>query len=296
MWLPSDYPPGSDGHSADRAGLTLGQMGWFFSVLRIARQNTRSDLSWSALRGVSFYTAIYSNAVQRADTDGLVRNRRRSFTRPKTIILRFRTVKSKNCARRLDWREGIAAKGTQVIRATISALDTLHMAGLCGMLGVMLIRSAGHDDQCAIWAIIGPTIRAGETYALDRDLSKADALAYWMGADRDTFVAEEGGLILGTYYIRANQAGGGRHVCNCGYMTDATATGRGVAREMCKHSLENARSKGFRAMQFNFVLSTNERAVRLWQSLGFEIVGRLPEAFLHPAHGYVDALVMFQTL
>lgn len=160
----------------------------------------------------------------------------------------------------------------------------------------MLIRPACNNDGSAIWTIIGPTVRAGETYALDRDLSQADALAYWMGSDRDTFVAEGGGLIVGTYYIRANQAGGGRHVCNCGYMTDATASGRGVARQMYEHSLALARSQGFRAMQFNFVVSTNERAVRLWQSLGFAIVGRLPEAFLHPSRGYVDALVMFQTL
>ncbi|RUM27139.1 N-acetyltransferase [Rhizobium vallis] len=160
----------------------------------------------------------------------------------------------------------------------------------------MLIRPADKNDQDAIWRIIGPTIRAGETYALDRDLSEADALAYWMGADRETFVAEEGGVILGTYYIKANQAGGGRHVCNCGYMTDVAAAGRGVARRMHEHSLDHARVRGFRAMQFNFVVSSNQRAVQLWQSLGFDIVGRLPGAFLHPTEGYVDALVMFRNL
>ena len=109
-------------------------------------------------------------------------------------------------------------------------------------------------------------------------------------------MAEEDGAILGTYYMRPNQAGGGRHVCNCGYMTRASASGRGVARSMCEHSLAYARSRGYRAMQLNFVISTNERAVRLWQSLGFEIVGRLPDAFLHPAHGHVDALVMYRLL
>lgn len=160
----------------------------------------------------------------------------------------------------------------------------------------MLIRPAGKDDKSAIWRIIGPTIRAGETYALDRDLSEADALAYWMGADRETFVAEEDGVILGTYFIKANQAGGGWHVCNCGYMTDPAAGGRGVARRMHEHSLDHARLKGFRAMQFNFVISSNERAVQLWQSLGFDVVGRLPGVFLHPTEGYVDALVMFRTL
>jgi L-amino acid N-acyltransferase YncA len=160
----------------------------------------------------------------------------------------------------------------------------------------MLIRPARSEDAVAIWSIIGPTIRAGETYALDPQMSETEALGYWLEADKETFVAEEDGVILGTYYMRPNQAGGGAHVCNCGYMTSAAATGRGIARLMCQHSLDHARARGYRAMQFNFVVSTNERAVRLWESLGFEIVGRLPLAFKHPTRGYVDALVMFQTL
>ena len=160
----------------------------------------------------------------------------------------------------------------------------------------MLIRNAEAGDAQSIAAIIMPTIRDGATYALDPDMSEADALAYWMGPDKETFVAEEDGAILGTYYMRPNQAGGGRHVCNCGYMTSLAATGRGVARRMCEHSLVHARFQGYRAMQFNFVVSTNERAVGLWQSLRFEIVGRLPLAFRHPTHGYVDALVMYQAL
>jgi L-amino acid N-acyltransferase YncA len=160
----------------------------------------------------------------------------------------------------------------------------------------MNIRNATAADAPAIAEIIMPTIREGATYTLDRDMSEADALRYWMSSDKETFVAEENGVVLGTYFIRPNQAGGGQHVCNCGYMTRASATGRGVARSMCEHSLAHARSRGYRAMQFNFVVSTNERAVRLWQSLGFEIVGRLPEAFRDPVHGYVDALVMYQAL
>jgi L-amino acid N-acyltransferase YncA len=160
----------------------------------------------------------------------------------------------------------------------------------------MQIREARAGDAPAILEIILPIIREGTTYALDQDMSEAGALSYWMGADKETFVAEEDGVILGTYYIRPNQAGGGRHVCNCGYMTRASATGRGVARRMCEHSLAYAASRGFRAMQFNFVISTNERAVRLWQSLGFETAGRLPDAFLHPESGYVDALVMYRLL
>ena len=160
----------------------------------------------------------------------------------------------------------------------------------------MLIRPARPEDAPAIWSIIGPTIRAGETYALDPEMSEADALSYWLSTEKETFVAEDEGAILGTYYMKANQAGGGAHVCNCGYMTAAAATGKGIARRMCEHSLRHAQMRGFKAMQFNFVVSTNERAVRLWQSLGFDTVGRLPNAFRHPTHGYVDALVMFRPL
>jgi ribosomal protein S18 acetylase RimI-like enzyme len=160
----------------------------------------------------------------------------------------------------------------------------------------MLIRKAEASDFDAIWQILEPTIRAGETYALPREMSKSDALAYWIGADRETFVAQENGAIVGTYYLRANQPGGGAHVANCGYMTAAASIGRGIARRMCQHSLHHARECGFKAMQFNFVIGTNWRAIRLWQSLGFEIVGRLPAAFAHPRDGYVEALVMFRTL
>jgi ribosomal protein S18 acetylase RimI-like enzyme len=158
------------------------------------------------------------------------------------------------------------------------------------------IRRATPADAAAIWRILEPTIRAGETYALPQDLSEEAALAYWLGGDRESFVAEADDEILGTYYLRANQLGRGAHVCNCGYMTAAQAAGRGVARAMCAHSLDQARDSGFRAMQFNCVVSSNDRAVRLWQAMGFEIVGRLPGAFDHPALGYVDALVMHRAL
>ena len=160
----------------------------------------------------------------------------------------------------------------------------------------LLIRPATADDAEAIRAIICPVIRAEETYALDPAISEDEALAYWLAPDKQTFVAEAGGHVLGTYYLRANQAGGGSHVCNCGYMTGAAAAGRGVASAMCAHSLDLARSQGFRAMQFNFVVSTNTRAVALWERMGFAVVGRLPGAFRHPSLGYVDALVMYRSL
>ena len=160
----------------------------------------------------------------------------------------------------------------------------------------MEIRPADPRDDEAIWSIIGPIIRAGETYALPPALPRADALAYWKAPGHEVFVAELDGRVVGTYYLRANQGGGGSHVANCGYMTAAHATGKGVARAMCAHSLNHERARGFLGMQYNFVVSTNERAIRLWQSFGFEIVGRLPGAFAHPRLGLVDALVMYRRL
>ena len=164
------------------------------------------------------------------------------------------------------------------------------------MLSEMLVREATANDADAIWKILEPVIRGRDTYTLPENLSREDALAYWNSPGHEVFVAEENAEILGTYYLRANQKGGGAHVANCGYMTAVWASGRGVARTMCQHSLQHAKERGFRAMQFNFVVSSNERAVRLWQSMGFEIVGRLPGAFKHPTLGLVDALVMYRHL
>jgi ribosomal protein S18 acetylase RimI-like enzyme len=160
----------------------------------------------------------------------------------------------------------------------------------------MIVRPAVDRDADAIWKILEPVIRAGETYALSRDMTREAALAYWHSPEYEVFVAEDAGNVVGTYHLRANQAGGGAHVANCGYMTAPQATGRGVARAMCLHSLERAKERGFRAMQFNFVVSANERAVRLWQSLGFEIVGTLPDAFQHPRLNPVDVFVMYRAL
>ena len=161
----------------------------------------------------------------------------------------------------------------------------------------MVIREAvAAPDGDAIWAILEPVIRAGETYPLPRDMDRDSALAYWFSPEHEVFVAEESGKVVGTYFLKANQKGAGAHIANCGYITAPHAIGRGVARAMCAHSLERANERGFRAMQFNFVVSTNERAVRLWQSCGFEIVGRLPLVFEHPKLGFVDALVMYRQL
>ena len=161
---------------------------------------------------------------------------------------------------------------------------------------MLTVREARADDADAIWTILEPMVRAGDTYTLPREMSREAALAFWFASGHEVFVAEEDGGLVGTYFLRANQAGGGSHVANCGYVTAARAAGKGVARAMCGHSLEHAKSRGFRAMQFNFVVSSNERAVRLWKSFGFEIVGRLPEAFRHPSGNYADAYVMYRLL
>ena len=160
----------------------------------------------------------------------------------------------------------------------------------------MLIRPSETRDEDAIWHILEPTFRAGETYPLPCDISRNDALAYWHSPGHAVFVAEDKGTIVGSYYLRANNRGGGQHVANCGYIVAPDAFGRGVARAMCAHSLDQARARGFTEMQFNFVIASNERAVRLWQDLGFAIVGRLPGAFRHPRLGLVDAYVMVRSL
>lgn len=162
----------------------------------------------------------------------------------------------------------------------------------------MLIRPASRieADAQTIWELLEPTIRAGETQALPQDLSRADALSYWLAPGHEVFIAEELNTAVGTYFIRPNQAGGGAHVANCAYVVSPAATGRGIAQAMCNHSVEHARSRGYLAMQFNFVVSSNERAVRLWQHLGFQTIGRSPKAFRHPNLGLVDALIMHRAL
>ncbi len=160
----------------------------------------------------------------------------------------------------------------------------------------MNIREATNADFDQIWSIFHEIVAAGETYAYRRDTNKAQAKSIWLDYPRKTYVFEEDGIILGTYFIKTNQDGQGDHVCNCGYMVSSAARGRGMATKMCEHSQDIARELGYKAMQFNFVAASNEGAVRLWDKLGFETVGRLPKAFNHPTQGYVDALVMYKWL
>ena len=142
--------------------------------------------------------------------------------------------------------------------------------------------------------MLEPVFRAGDTYAIDPAISREDALAYWCA--HHAYVAEVGGTPLGTFYIRPNQQGGGAHVCNCGYITARAAQGKGIARAMLAFSLDEARRLGFEAMQYNFVLATNARAIETWRRAGFGEIGRIPRAFRLPGGAYTDALILHRFL
>jgi len=187
-------------------------------------------------------------------------------------------------------------------------------------LRMIQVRAATEADRDAIWNVFQEIIASGDTYAFDPKMSREEALAYWFRADTHTYVAEvdresvgeadsfpgtatpsptgemNKRVIVGTYILRPNQAGGGSHVANAAFMVAPDAQGSGVGREMAEHCLGQARGMGFRAMQFNFVVSTNAPAIHLWEQLGFKIVGTLPGAFHHPEKGYVDVYVMYRSL
>jgi L-amino acid N-acyltransferase YncA len=161
----------------------------------------------------------------------------------------------------------------------------------------MLIRGAAEADVDAIWSIFHAVVAPGDTYAFDPQVPREEALAYWFRPDTHTYVAEsDDARIVGTYILRPNQPALGSHVANAAFMVSPLARGSGVGRQMGEHCIAEARRLGFRAMQFNFVVSTNETAVRLWQTLGFEIIGTLPGAFQHSRLGFVDSYVMFKSL
>ena len=160
----------------------------------------------------------------------------------------------------------------------------------------MNIREATPADFEQIWPIFREIVAAGETYAFPADITREQAFDVWFKNPRKSYVCEDEGQILGAYFLKTNQGGPGDHVCNCGYIVSSAARGRGIATAMCEHSQEIARQLGYKAMQFNIVVSTNETAVKLWTRLGFETVGRLPKAFRHSTHGYVDAFVMYKWL
>jgi ribosomal protein S18 acetylase RimI-like enzyme len=158
------------------------------------------------------------------------------------------------------------------------------------------IRRLRDGDWPSVWPMLRDTFARADTYAFAPDIAEADARRAWLDVPAAAYVALDADRVVGTYYIKPNQQGPGSHVCNCGYVVARDAEGRGIATAMCEHSQREAIAMGFRAMQFNLVVATNERAIRLWKRLGFDVVGTLPGAFRHAKLGYVDALVMFKTL
>ena len=165
------------------------------------------------------------------------------------------------------------------------------------LVASMKIRPATDADRNGIWNIFHEVVATGDTYALDRNISREDALAYRFAPGTHTYVAEQPAIgIAGTYILRPNQSGGGSHVANAGFMVSASARGQGIGRAMAEHCLSEARRLGLRAMQFNYVISTNTAAIHLWEDLGFEIVATLPSAFHHPDKGYVDVYIMYRSL
>ncbi len=160
----------------------------------------------------------------------------------------------------------------------------------------MTIRRAGPEEYDQIWPILQAVIERGDTFAYDPATTKEQGRTIWMETPLGTYLAEIEGVTVGSYVLRRNQPGRGGHVANAGYMVSPAHRGRGIGRAMCEHSLSEARALGFRTMQFNLVVSTNQSAVRLWESCGFKTLCELPEAFLHPELGYVAALLMHRYL
>ena len=174
----------------------------------------------------------------------------------------------------------------------------MRVVSFQGAVGRMIkIRPFDERDWAATWRMIEPVFRAGETYAFSPDITEEEAHKVWIEIPSASFVAvDEDHHVCGTYFIKPNQPALGAHVCNCGYIVSENARGRGIASEMCEHSQREAISRGFRAMQYNLVVSTNEGAVRLWKRHGFEAIGALPKAFRHRQFGFVDAFVMYKQL
>lgn len=160
-----------------------------------------------------------------------------------------------------------------------------------------LIRIFQPADWPAVWTMLRETFASGDTYPFDPSSSEAEIHAVWIEMPQATYVAcADDGRIVGTYVLKPNQPGLGAHVCNCSYVVLPQARGGGIASAMCEHSQAEAIRLGYRAMQFNLVVSTNEKAVRLWLKLGFHSIGTLPGVFKHQQLGYVDAYIMFKTL
>ncbi len=157
-------------------------------------------------------------------------------------------------------------------------------------------RIANDEDEEALWGILEPMVRKGGTYVFSLDKTQESMMGYWMGTDKTTFVVEKEGVVVGTFYLKANQEGLGDHICNAGFVVSRYAEGQGVGRWMGEFAQAAAKSRGFLAMQFNFVIKSNKKAVHLWKSLGFSVIGEIPEAYRHPNLGLVSSLIFYKKL
>lgn len=162
---------------------------------------------------------------------------------------------------------------------------------------MFIIRKADKEkDYEKIWHIFSSVIKTGDTYVFDPDTQKETLDKNWFADYMDTFVAVDGDEILGTYIIKANQIDLGNHIANCSYMVNPEHQGKGIGKFLCEHSIQFARDKGFLAIQFNIVVSTNTNAVKLWQKFGFDIIGTTPKGFRHKTLGLVDTYIMYKDL
>ncbi|MCG7563417.1 GNAT family N-acetyltransferase [Pseudoalteromonas sp. McH1-42] len=159
-----------------------------------------------------------------------------------------------------------------------------------------MIRIMTQSDFQHFWPTFKEIIEQQETYAFDPDMSQQQAYALWCQKVDNAYVMVEGDEILGSYYLKANAMGPSNHICNCGYMVAPQARGKGIARTLCEHSQSEAIKLGYRAMQFNSVVASNQVAVQLWQRLGYQIIGTIPKAYRHPSLGFVDSHIMYKWL
>ena len=158
------------------------------------------------------------------------------------------------------------------------------------------IRPALESDKRDVWKIIEAVIATGDTYVFRPETPESEMIAYWFSPEKHVYVAIDDGKVVGTFWLKANQPGFGSHVCNAAYMVAPTAAGNGIGRKMAEFSQDEARRLGFTAMQFNFVVASNTAAIRLWQSIGMDIIGEIPDAFDHPKNGMTNAYIMYRKL
>jgi len=161
---------------------------------------------------------------------------------------------------------------------------------------VIHIRKSNSTDANEIWEILKAIIQEGDSFAFSPQSTRDEMLDYWFSSSKFTYTAMLDGKIVGTFFIQDNQPGLGSHIANAGYATSPKAYGQGIGKQMGIFSLEEARRLGYKAMQFNIVVKTNERAVKLWENIGFKIIGEIPEAFEHRFLGLVNAYIMYQKL